>query len=144
MSMVNWANTVTAFLSSAINTFLLILVRRSHGCLQPVPQCIYYGVTLTVANPFMSGTNKRTHHFEARIQAWGNSMGLRITRAVSEAARLEKGALVTMELTDDGLLIRPKQSSAKVWSEDELLEGITPYKAHADELPKLFSHEYQD
>ncbi len=90
----------------------------------------------------MSGTGKRTHHFEARIQAWGNSMGLRITRAVSEAAQLEKGALVTMELTEDGLLVRPKKSLAKAWTEDELLKGITPYKAHADELPTLLSHEH--
>ncbi len=90
----------------------------------------------------MSVTRKPTHHFEGRIQAWGNSMGLRITRAVGEAARLEKGALVTMELTEDGLLIRPKQAPGKAWTEDKLLEGMTPYKAHADELPELISHEY--
>ena len=90
----------------------------------------------------MPANRKSTLHFEGRIQPWGNSMGLRITRAVSEAARLEKGALVTMELTDDGLLIRPKEAPGKVWSEDELLDGITPYTAHADELPVLASHEY--
>lgn len=71
-------------------------------------------------------------------------MGLRITRAVSEAARLEKGALVTMELTDEGLLIRRKESPGRVWTEDELLDGMTPYKAHADELPELASHEFPD
>lgn len=69
-------------------------------------------------------------------------MGLRITRAVAQAARLEKDALVTMELTDDGLLIRIKKGPGKAWTEDELLEGMTPYKAHADELPELISHEY--
>ena len=90
----------------------------------------------------MSANRKLTPHFEGRIQPWGNSMGLRITRAVSEAARLEKGALVTMELTDDGLLIRAKEAPGKVWSEDELLDNMTPYKAHADELPELASHEY--
>jgi antitoxin MazE len=90
----------------------------------------------------MSTSKKPTHHFETRIQAWGNSMGLRITRAVSEAARLEKGAVVTMELTDEGLLIRPKQAAGKVWTEEELLAGLTPYKAHADELPELLNHEF--
>ncbi|MCC5864659.1 MAG: AbrB/MazE/SpoVT family DNA-binding domain-containing protein [Wenzhouxiangella sp.] len=68
-------------------------------------------------------------------------MGLRITKTIGEAARLEKGALVTMELTEDGLLIRPKSSAARTWSEDELLDGMTPYKAHADELPELVSSE---
>ena len=92
----------------------------------------------------MTAPRKTKHHFEGRIQAWGNSMGLRITRAVSEAARLEKGATVTMELTDEGLLIRPKEAPGKVWTEDELLDGMTPYKAHADELPELVSHEYSD
>ncbi len=90
----------------------------------------------------MTAARKTTHHFEGRIQAWGNSMGLRITRAVGEAAKLEQGTLVTMELTDDGLLIRPKEAPGKVWTEDELLEGMTPYSAHADELPELLSHEY--
>jgi hypothetical protein len=49
-----------------------------------------------------------------------------------------------MELTDEGLLIRPKEAPGKVWTEDELLDGMTPYKAHADELPELVSHEYSD
>ena len=92
----------------------------------------------------MTAKIKETHHFEGRIQTWGNSMGLRITRAVSEAARLQKGAIVTMELTEDGLLIRPKKSTSKTGTENELLEGMTPYTAHADELPELLSHEYPD
>jgi len=89
----------------------------------------------------MSSSPKIRHQFEGRIQAWGNSMGLRITKTIGEAAKLEKGALVTMELTEEGLLIRPKSSPARAWTEDELLEGMTPFKAHADELPELVSSE---
>lgn len=92
----------------------------------------------------MSADHKISPRFEGRIQAWGNSMGLRITRAVGQAARLEKGAWVTLELTDEGLLIRPKKMPGKTWSEEELLEGINPHKAHADQLPELLGHEYSD
>jgi antitoxin component of MazEF toxin-antitoxin module len=34
-------------------------------------------------------------HFETVIQPWGNSLGLRITRALSDAAHLERGTVVT-------------------------------------------------
>ncbi|MCA1779308.1 MAG: hypothetical protein LC637_08000 [Xanthomonadaceae bacterium] len=92
----------------------------------------------------MSTSRKISPKFEGRIQPWGNSMGLRITRAVGEAAQLGKGTWVTMELTDEGLLIRPKESPRKTWTEEELLEGIDSYRAHADELPELIAHEYSD
>ena len=49
--------------------------------------------------------------FEARVQPWGNSMGLRLTRAVHDLA------------------------------EHELLASLTPYTAHADELPQLLAQE---
>jgi len=90
----------------------------------------------------MTTDRKISPRFEGRIQPWGNSMGLRITRAVSEAAQLGKGTWVTMELTDEGLLIRPKEAPRRIWTEDELLEGMDSYRAHADELPELIGHEY--
>ena len=90
----------------------------------------------------MSTKRKISASFEGRIQAWGNSMGLRITRAVGEAAQLQKGTRVTMELTEQGLLIRPKETPSKTWTEEELLEGIDSRRAHADELPELIGHEY--
>ena len=35
--------------------------------------------------------------FEGIVQPWGNSLGLRITRSVSELANLKRGVHVTME-----------------------------------------------
>ncbi len=92
----------------------------------------------------MTTNRKISPCFEGRVQAWGNSMGLRITRAVGQAARLEQGTRVTMELTEQGLLIRPQETPRKTWTEQELLEGIDSHRAHADELPELLGHEYTD
>ncbi|MBU0499417.1 MAG: transcriptional regulator [Gammaproteobacteria bacterium] len=85
--------------------------------------------------------------FEGRVQPWGNSLGLRITKAVSELAHLEKGALVSIEVTGEGLVIRRKaiQTGAREpYSEAELLAGLTAYLAHADELPSLIPGEQGD
>lgn len=79
--------------------------------------------------------------FEATIQPWGNSMGLRLTRAVRELAQLEAGSSVILEVTDEGVLIRKKSPPVQAWSEEELLKDLTPHTAHADELPVLLGHE---
>ncbi|MFZ4789530.1 MAG: hypothetical protein ACOYMW_01245 [Candidatus Competibacteraceae bacterium] len=77
-------------------------------------------------------------HFEAVIQPWGNNMGLRITPAISKAAHLERGTVVTVAVVDGGLLVTPKPSLGKPfafpYSEAELVQGLDPVKAHADEL----------
>lgn len=82
--------------------------------------------------------------FEGTIQAWGNSLGLRITRPVSQLTNLHKGSKVTLAITEDGLLISEKEeNTAQRFTEAELLENITPSLAHADELPELMEHEYK-
>lgn len=52
-------------------------------------------------------------HFETVIQPWGNSLGLRITRALSNTAHLERGTVVTVAVVDGGLLIKPKPRPGK-------------------------------
>lgn len=84
----------------------------------------------------MSATAKA--RFESTIQPWGNSLGIRITRPVSKLSRLEQGDKVIIEVTDDGLTVRAKTKKKRVklpYSESLLLQGMTPRKAHADELP---------
>lgn len=90
----------------------------------------------------MTGTPK----FEATIQPWGNSLGLRITKSMSELAQLPKGAKVTVEVTTQGIVVRKKTGRKKVrfpYTETALLKGMTPYKAHADELPSLLTSELE-
>lgn len=87
-------------------------------------------------------------HFETVIQPWGNSLGLRITRVLSEAAHLERGTVVTVAVVDGGLLIKPKPNPGKPWafpySEVELVQGLDAAKAHADELPAILASELGD
>ncbi len=86
--------------------------------------------------------------FETVIQPWGNSLGLRITRALSEAAHLERGTVVTVAVVDGGLLVKPKSIPGKPlafpYSEAELVRGLNPVKAHADELPAILASELGD
>jgi antitoxin MazE len=84
--------------------------------------------------------------FQTTIQPWGNSLGLRITRPLSALARLNKGTLVTVEVVDGGLLVKPASpTSGKVdfpFTESELVAGLSPAKAHADALPAPLPSEW--
>ncbi len=83
--------------------------------------------------------------FEGIIQPWGNSLGLRITRPMGELAHLAKGSKVEIEITEEGMLVKPtakKRGRLELpYSETELVRDLTPSKAHADELPALVSSE---
>lgn len=83
--------------------------------------------------------------FEGTIQPWGNSLGLRITRPMGELAKLTKGSKVVIEITEQGLLVKPTMKNRGrlelPYSEADLVRGLTPAKAHADELPTLLSSE---
>jgi len=87
-------------------------------------------------------------HFDAVIQSWGNSLGLRITRALGAAAHLERGTQVTIAVVDGGLLVKPKLLSRKPvafpYSEAELVLGLDPAKAHAEDLPAMLASERGD
>lgn len=85
--------------------------------------------------------------FEGTVQPWGNSLGIRITRPMSDMAHLGRGDKVSIEITEDGMIISRKKTLNPIklpYSEDDLLVGMTSYKAHADELPSLLEHEIGD
>jgi hypothetical protein len=44
--------------------------------------------------------------FEATIQPWGNSLGLRITRPMCDLARLGRGDKVLVEVDENGMTVR--------------------------------------
>lgn len=83
--------------------------------------------------------------FESTVQSWGNSLGVRITVPIGKLAHLTKGCAIELEVTSQGLLIRPKTNSRKLlFTESELIKGLTPKKAHADEIPSSLSSEHGD
>jgi antitoxin MazE len=64
------------------------------------------------------------------ISRWGNSLAVRIPRALAEKARLAEGDTVTVEAADDGsLVIRPARAR---YSVDELVRGITRRNRHGE------------
>lgn len=84
--------------------------------------------------------------FEGTVQPWGNSLGIRITRPMSDLAHLDKGDKVAIAITEEGLLITRKKAKRHTrlpYSETDLVAGLTPHKAHADE-PSLLDSEVED
>jgi antitoxin MazE len=82
--------------------------------------------------------------FEATIQPWGNSLGLRITRPMCDLAHLGRGDKVLVEVDENGLRVRRVARGRRPelpFSEADLIEGMTPYSAHADEAPPLLPSE---
>jgi antitoxin MazE len=83
---------------------------------------------------------------EANIQRWGNSLAVRLSGAARTIPKFEEGMPITIEILDDGIYIRkatPKLALAGLlFSEEELLLGLTPYLAHADDVASLSADEW--
>jgi antitoxin MazE len=65
---------------------------------------------------------------QARIQKWGNSLALRIPKAMAVEAQLEEDALVEIALVGGQIVVTPVADHP--WTLDELLAGITPHNLH--------------
>ena len=50
---------------------------------------------------------------EQTVQDWGNGLGVRITSAVAKAAKFARGLPVTVEVVEEGILVRPVASKPK-------------------------------
>jgi len=66
------------------------------------------------------------------ILAWGNGLGLRITMPVARAARLTRGTVISMEVIDDGIVIRPVDRPRQL-SLAQKLKAFDP-KRHGGEV----------
>lgn len=75
---------------------------------------------------------------ETEIKRWGNSLALRVTGAMAELPHLEAGTRVTVDVSSEGLVVRPAVGTVGTfrfpYDETALLEGITPDRAHVDEI----------
>ena len=83
---------------------------------------------------------------EANILRWGNSLAVRLSGIARTIPRFEEGMPITIEILDDGIFIRkatPKPVPQVLpYTEAELLSGLTPYLAHADEVASLTPDEW--
>lgn len=66
----------------------------------------------------------------ARITKWGNSLGLRIPRAIAEEIRIAEGSTVELSFEDGRLIVRPV--TAPALSLAELLADVTEDNRHAE------------
>lgn len=64
----------------------------------------------------------------AKIQKWGNSLGLRIPKPFAEEVGLSERAEVELRLVEGALVVRPLRS--KTFTLDELLAGVTRRNRH--------------
>ena len=65
----------------------------------------------------------------ARIAKWGNSLGVRIPRAVAKEVGLEEGADVEVKISGRDLVLAPVH---REYSLAELVAGITPENRHEE------------
>jgi antitoxin MazE len=65
-----------------------------------------------------------------RVTRWGNSLAVRIPKALAEQTRIEEGSEVELSVADGAVTIRPKTHT---YSLQDLLEQVTPENRH-DEI----------
>ncbi|MDA3940002.1 MAG: AbrB/MazE/SpoVT family DNA-binding domain-containing protein [Spirochaetia bacterium] len=65
---------------------------------------------------------------EAKIQKWGNSLGIRIPMNMINGLSLRKGSIVEINEESDQLIIRPKEKPGL----DELLDAINVDNIHSE------------
>jgi antitoxin MazE len=65
---------------------------------------------------------------ETKIQRWGNSLGLRIPKALAVEAQVEAGSTVDLTVEEGKLIVRPV--SPRTYDLDALLAGINARNLH--------------
>ena len=61
---------------------------------------------------------------QAKIQKWGNSQGLRLTKDLLQSARLEVGDEVEVSVKDGVLIIAPARKIRGRYKIEDLVAGI--------------------
>ncbi|MCX7124751.1 MAG: transcriptional regulator [Gammaproteobacteria bacterium] len=85
----------------------------------------------------------------AKIQKWGNSLGLRISGSMKTIPHFEENMNVTVEVSEKGIYVyrEPKKLTARdilPFTEEELLADMDEetVRRNLDLLPKLLPEEY--
>ena len=61
------------------------------------------------------------------VSQWGNSLGLRLPKAIASALQLAPGSALDLEVDDGKLVARPVATAPSL---DDLLAAITPANRH--------------
>ncbi len=74
----------------------------------------------------------------AKIQKWGNSLGIRIPKSVIEKANLDENSEVEIENKDGTIIISPRQKKESLAN---LLSQITKKNLHHEDEYKIEGNE---
>ena len=64
-----------------------------------------------------------------KLNKWGNSLGLRIPSNLAAKFKLVEGITVSLEATEDGILVKPVKQQLNL---EYLLEGLNEANQHPD------------
>jgi len=64
-----------------------------------------------------------------QVKKWGNSLAIRLPKAIADQANLSEGTDVLISFHDNTITLK---RAPKPYTLDELLEGITPENIHAE------------
>lgn len=85
---------------------------------------------------------------QQEIKQWGNSAAVRLSRKILAKANLDIASRVRIEVREGRIIIEPvTQKTERVklpFSENDLLENLTPETAHADEVAIPGDEEWGD
>ncbi len=74
----------------------------------------------------------------AKIQKWGNSLGLRLSGVLRDLPHFTEGADVEIEVNEEGFTVKKitlkKKNFRLPYTEKELLAGMLPHNEYADLL----------
>ena len=68
---------------------------------------------------------------KATIQKWGNSLALRLPKALADEAQLGEGSKVELVRTPDGVLVKGRRRKPRYRLSD-LLAEVTPENIHPE------------
>ncbi|PAD71692.1 AbrB/MazE/SpoVT family DNA-binding domain-containing protein [Paenibacillus campinasensis] len=63
----------------------------------------------------------------SQVQKWGNSLGIRIPKALATEIGLEEGSEIDLDVEDGHLVIKPRTNKL-----EDLLSNITPDNIHSE------------
>jgi len=66
----------------------------------------------------------------ATVQKWGNSLALRIPRALAIDVHLHQGTVVELAVVEGKMVVKPKRQ--RKYSLSQLLKGITKNNRHSE------------
>lgn len=73
---------------------------------------------------------------DAKIQKWGNSLGLRVSGAIKDIPHFTENTPVKVEIFEDGFTVKKtvQHSDFLPFSEAQLLEGLNAFTSHGELL----------